>query len=118
MYEKYVICVFVALCEGLGGWNLVKIKIWSTLLQESIVPAIVSLDNKSSHISTSLIPEQFFQSKQMMKFCSDLSIKCLFIHQTDTHTHLQKTLVLEFHINHSHSPGYTHWLRPDSTGKV
>jgi hypothetical protein len=38
MYANYVMCVFVALW-GERGWNLFKIKIWSTLVQESIVPA-------------------------------------------------------------------------------
>jgi hypothetical protein len=55
---------------------LFKIKIWSKLVQESIFPAIVTLDNTSSRNSTNLIPEQFFQSKQMVQFCSDLRMQC------------------------------------------
>jgi hypothetical protein len=61
-------CVFVAMWGG--GWNLFKIKTWSTFIQENIFTAILTLDNPSSLISANLIPEQFFQSKQMMQFCS------------------------------------------------
>lgn len=54
------------------------------MVQESIVPAIVTVDNASSQNSTNLIPEQFLQSKQMVQFCSDLSMQCLIIKQTGT----------------------------------
>jgi hypothetical protein len=62
MYENNVMLFSLSLpplCWG-RGWNLFKIKIESNMVQESIVPAIVTLDNTSSQNSTNLIPEQFF----------------------------------------------------------
>ena len=47
MYENYVMRVFCTFFLG-GGGNLFKIKIQRNLVQESIVPAIVTLDNTSS----------------------------------------------------------------------